>query len=290
MDNNGTSEASQNNIDYSASDLYDWIESHNISKSQSKENLLDFANKHFSKKVCVDKANKCNFIKPYSYLKLLGKNPTTNEKYTEKERENKHTQYDNMCSLSNTEIQQCCDKNDTKFDNFYSLSKNLLFEYIKYFKHKNRIRIINIDSVYGPFDLNFNRLMPALIKNILQNKKKNSINLKQNKCMIYAGDIIKIIGSLIVILPMILVKVLQHSYSLHAISDMIFFPGLSYISFRLLSLYLDSNRNDSPINFIAFFNFFSNTFYNYTCCIRRSFFRTTKTTITSTRPCKCVTV
>jgi len=98
------------------------------------------------------------------------------------------------------------DKNDTKFDNFYSLSKNLLFEYLKYFKHKNRIRIINIDSVYGPFDLNFNRLMPALIKNILQNKEKNSINLKQNKSMIYSGDIIKIIGSLILLKKKIIYK------------------------------------------------------------------------------------
>ena len=89
------------------------------------------------------------------------------------------------------------DKNDTKFDNFYSLSKNLLFEYVRYFNNKNRIRIINIDSVYGPFDLNSKRLIPAIIKNILKNKNNNSVNLKQNKNMTYVGDIIKILGQLI---------------------------------------------------------------------------------------------
>tara|TARA_B100001123_G_C15131153_1_gene955384 strand:- start:244 stop:1002 length:759 start_codon:yes stop_codon:yes gene_type:complete len=89
------------------------------------------------------------------------------------------------------------DKNDSKYDNFYSLSKNLLLEYIKYFKNKNRIRIINIDSVYGPFDLNYERLIPSVIKNILKNKKKKSINLNQSKKMIYVGNVNKIIESLI---------------------------------------------------------------------------------------------
>ena len=112
MDNNGTSEASQTNTDNAVSNYYDWVETLN---SQYVKND-DFMTKTFSKKVCVDKANKCNFIKPYSYLELLGINPTTNEKYTEKERMEKVKQYDNMCSLSNTEIQQCCDKNDTKLD------------------------------------------------------------------------------------------------------------------------------------------------------------------------------
>ena len=41
-------------------------------------------------------------------------------------------------------LSQEIDKNESKFDNFYSLSKNLLFEYIKYSNNKNRIRIINI--------------------------------------------------------------------------------------------------------------------------------------------------
>ena len=36
-----------------------------------------------------------------------------------------------------------------------------------------------------------------MIKIILENKNNNSINLKQNKNMIYVGDIIKIIGQLI---------------------------------------------------------------------------------------------
>lgn len=71
--------------------------------------------KILSKNACVDKENRCNFIKPYSYLRLFGTNPTTKKSYTEAERLEKEQQYKNMCSLSNTEIKRCCDKKDTKF-------------------------------------------------------------------------------------------------------------------------------------------------------------------------------
>ena len=36
------------------------------------------------------------------------------------------------------------------------------------------------------------------------------------------------------------------------ISELIFFPGLSYISFRLLSVYLDSNNQTASINIVSF--------------------------------------
>jgi len=63
------------------------------------------------------------------------------------------------------------------------------------------------------------------------------------------------IASLIIILPMILVKVFEYSYTYHSISSIIFFPGLSYVSFRLISLFLDSDYNDPPINFVSAVNF-----------------------------------
>ena len=139
------------------------------------------------------------------------------------------------------------DKNNSKFDNFYSLSKNLLFEYIKHSKNKNRIRIINIDSVYGPFDLNFNRLVPAIIKNILQNIKKNSINLKQNKNMIYVGDINKIIGPLIISKKKIIYKKIKSTK---------FYIGSIYSFLKKYHLHNSYDNIKNYKSFIATYNWY----------------------------------
>jgi len=66
----------------------------------------------------------------------------------------------------------------------------------------------------------------------------------------------KVLGSLLLILPMILAKVFEYN-PIHCIfiSELIFFPGLSYISFRLLSVYLDSNNQTASINIVSFLNY-----------------------------------
>jgi len=66
----------------------------------------------------------------------------------------------------------------------------------------------------------------------------------------------KVLGSIVLILPMILTKIFEYkTFQGFLISDAIFFPGLSYISFRLLSLYLDSNYKTQSINIVSFLNY-----------------------------------
>ena len=66
----------------------------------------------------------------------------------------------------------------------------------------------------------------------------------------------KVLGSLLLILPMILAKVFEDNPIQGIfISELIFFPGLSFISFRLLSVYLDSNNQTASINIVSFLNY-----------------------------------
>jgi len=58
---------------------------------------------------------------------------------------------------------------------------------------KNKISLIKMDSVYGPRDLNFNRLIPSLMLKLISNKKKIKINLFQNKKMVYVKDMLPVI-------------------------------------------------------------------------------------------------
>ena len=50
-----------------------------------------------------------------------------------------------------------------------------------------------MDNVYGPRDLNFNRLMPSLMLKLLFNNKAIKINLSQQKKLIYVKDLLPII-------------------------------------------------------------------------------------------------
>ncbi len=50
-----------------------------------------------------------------------------------------------------------------------------------------------MDTVYGPQDLNFNRLIPSLMLKILFKEKKIKIKLDQKKKLIYIGKILPII-------------------------------------------------------------------------------------------------
>ena len=81
-------------------------------------------------------------------------------------------------------------------DNFYSFSKNLLLDYIQYSKHKNKIRLINLGSIYGPMDLNLKRLIPSMIIKLFKGHKIK-INLNQNKEFTFVDDVIFEINSLL---------------------------------------------------------------------------------------------
>ena len=83
-----------------------------------------------------------------------------------------------------------------KLKNLYSISKQMLRVYLDNIKLDCKMRILNIDSVYGPFDLNKKRIFPSIFNN-LYGKKKVKINLKQNKYFTYVKEINKIIYNLI---------------------------------------------------------------------------------------------
>ena len=85
---------------------------------------------------------------------------------------------------------------NNKLKNFYSLSKKMLGVYLNNVKLNCKLRLLNIDSVYGPFDLNKKRIFPSIFNNLYGQKKVN-ISLKQNKYFTYVKDLNKIIYDLI---------------------------------------------------------------------------------------------
>ncbi len=66
----------------------------------------------------------------------------------------------------------------------------------------------------------------------------------------------KLIGSLVLLLPMILVKsdIRFHFYPFH-LNDFISFAGLSFMSFRILHIYLDVQEGDKAVSFGKYINF-----------------------------------
>jgi ankyrin repeat protein len=83
-------------------------------------NRKEFLSKFLSKKVCLDTNNNCSFKEPYSELQYLAGNPATGRPFSLEEIEEKEKQYENMCSLSNTEITRCCDPNNPMYDEINS--------------------------------------------------------------------------------------------------------------------------------------------------------------------------
>lgn len=81
-------------------------------------------NKFLSKIVCKDTDKNCAFKEPYSELQFLTDNPATGRPYTEQEITEKKEQYKNMCSLSTTKIQRCCDTNNPLYDTVNSELEN----------------------------------------------------------------------------------------------------------------------------------------------------------------------
>ena len=78
-------------------------------------------------------------------------------------------------------------------NSMYSLSKFFLQDSLRFISMKNKISLIKMDSVYGPHDLNFNRLIPSLMLKVLFNNKKINIKLSQKKKLIYVKDMLPVV-------------------------------------------------------------------------------------------------
>ena len=75
-----------------------------------------------------------------------------------------------------------------KIKNFYSLSKEMLKVYVFNKKNNCKLRLINIDSIFGPYDLNNKRIFPSIF-NQLFTKKKKIFNLNQVKAFTFVKDL-----------------------------------------------------------------------------------------------------
>ena len=113
-----------------------------------------------------------NFYLPASLLELSEKNGVTLFLFLSKDMENYN-----------------------KIKNFYSISKEMLHVLIKNKKHDFKLRVLNIDSIFGPHDTNYKRIFPSLFNNIY-NKKKVKVKLKQIKRFSYVKDLNKMIFKL----------------------------------------------------------------------------------------------
>jgi len=80
-----------------------------------------------------------------------------------------------------------------KENNLYALSKFFLKDSLRFIPKKNKISLIKINNVYGPNDLNFNRLIPSLMLKLLLKKKKIKVRLLQKQNLIYVKEILPII-------------------------------------------------------------------------------------------------
>ena len=59
-----------------------------------------------------------------------------------------------------------------KNKNFYALSKEMLKVYLLSKENNCKLRLLNIDSIFGPYDLNNRRIFPSIFKHLYQKKKK----------------------------------------------------------------------------------------------------------------------
>ena len=78
-------------------------------------------------------------------------------------------------------------------NSIYSLSKFFLQDSLRFILIKNNISLIKMDSVYGPYDLNFNRLIPSLMLKLLFYNKNIKVKLTQQKKLIYVKNILSVI-------------------------------------------------------------------------------------------------
>ena len=111
-----------------------------------------------------------------------------------------------------------------------------------------------MDTVFGPHDLNFNRLIPALMLKILIRKKNIKLKLSQKKRLVYVNEI----------LPIVL-KTTVNKKSI----DIINIKGKNYdisnlwknINKSLLNKYTVVTKNKNFYNFIETFEWYKNNLW-----------------------------
>lgn len=77
---------------------------------------MDLLEPKISKISCLKKDTNCNVVRPFSSLELFGKNPFTNFDYTDKERQHKINQFENICQSNNGILGRCCDPKDKNIE------------------------------------------------------------------------------------------------------------------------------------------------------------------------------
>jgi hypothetical protein len=96
---------------------------------------------------CVDNQDNCNIVRPFSKLELYDINPSTNDKYTLAERNDKILQHKNICELNKNKVSKCCDINDPRLEKLaHSLPKEFKDKYskIKVEKTRNNKSVIKV--------------------------------------------------------------------------------------------------------------------------------------------------
>ena len=101
----------------------------------------------------------------------------------------------NFTFFLSTEIDKI--ENSNK-NSIYALSKFFLQDSLRFILIKNNISLIKIDNVYGPYDLNFNRLIPSLMLKLLLSNKNIKVKLPQQKKLIYVQDLLSVIFKTII--------------------------------------------------------------------------------------------
>lgn len=138
---------------------------HKIKKNKIDIILNFAANNDNSFNVNFSKILESNFYLPLSILKISNRFPITLFYFLSKDmNENK------------------------KIKNFYALSKEMLKVYLNNKENDCKIRLLNIDSIFGPYDLNTKRIFPSIFNHLL-NKKKKNFNANQVKNFTFVKDL-----------------------------------------------------------------------------------------------------
>ena len=144
----------------------------------------------------------------------------------------------------------------TRYQNFF------LLEALRFLPTKSKISLIKMDTVFGPHDLNFNRLIPALMSKILIKKKNIKLKLSQKKRLVYVNEI----------LPIVL-KTTENKKSI----DIIYIKGKNYdisnlwknINKSLLNKYTVVDKNKNFYNFIETFKWYKNNLWTIKKIIKK---------------------
>ena len=99
-----------------------------------QENYYHEVKNIYTKNSCVDHDSTCNTIQPYSELVLYATDIDTNKPYTSKKRNEKMSQFENICSVRSKTLSKCCDKQDPRLDKLTSSIPEKVFKRFPFVK------------------------------------------------------------------------------------------------------------------------------------------------------------